>query len=142
MPHNDCSAIIEEVCKEGSLELLAEEYIFSCCIFEKKENENEGEKKKAKSKKSRFPNLAGFCRYCGIGQREYDALAKKYPDEFEKLAAILEDEALNSEISPSLLATYLKRRLGYGDAPSPSGSDVDIGQLKLVFEHDIFEDGE
>ena len=73
---------------------------------------------------------------------EYAKLSKKYPEEFEKLACVLEDEALNSEISPSLLGVYLKKRLGYDDSAKAQKNDVDMGQLKLIFEHDIIADGE
>ena len=69
-------------------------------------------------------------------------MSKKYPDEFEKLSAVFEDEALNSQISPSLLSTYLKRRLGYGDSSDFSGTEAQSAQLKLIFDHDIFIDGE
>ena len=97
---------------------------------------------KEKKKSGRFPNVAGFCRNIGIGGSEYARLSKKYPEEFEKLACILEDEALNSEISPTLLGAYLKRRLGYDDSARSQKNDVDVGQLKLIFEHDILADGE
>ena len=151
MYKNESASAIEVACKRGELLALAEEYIVFCqknrnesCDGEKaeKESEKESERKKSKKKGSRFPNVAGFCRYFGIGQGKFDRLAKKYPDEFEKVSAALEDEALNAEISPSLLGVYLKRRLGYTDSAESEKSDVEVGQLKLVFEHDIISDGE
>lgn len=149
MDKNERASAIEAACKNGQLEALAEEYIIfcnksrsECGDGQKEEKESECEKKKSKKKGSRFPNVAGFCRYFGIGQGKFDRLAKKYPDEFEKVSAALEDEALNAEISPSLLGAYLKRRLGYADSTETEKSDVDVGQLKLVFEHDIITDGE
>ena len=68
--------------------------------------------------------------------------SKKYPEEFEKLFAVFEDEALNSQISPSLLSTYLKKRLGYSDASESTQTEVDTDKIKLIFDHDIFVDGE
>ena len=137
MTDNDCSAIIEEACKTGFLDRLAEEYIFSCCILEKKENEDDNEKKKSKLKKARFPNLAGFCRYIGISTSELEAFGKSNPCEYSMILTVLEDEALNSGISPALLSAYLKKRLGYDSAKIQESSS----QLEIKFEHDIFEDG-
>ena len=146
---------IEEACSLGILQELANEYLLSCYARtkEKKEGECEdieekekgkGNKKKDSGEKSmqKFPNVAGFCRYFGIGRGKYERLAKKYPEEFEKLSAIFEDEALNSQISPSLLSMYLKKRLGYGDASESTSTQVDTSQIRLIFDHDIFIDGE
>ena len=152
--HSDSTESIEEACELGILEMLADEYILSCYACENRENETkEGEteelgRKKQRKKsvsdggKRKFPNVAGFCRYYGIGRGKYERLSKKYPDEFEKLSAVFEDEALNSEISPSLLSTYLKRRLGYDESSDAPCSEIDTGQIKLIFDHDVFEDGE
>ncbi len=141
MDKNDVSASLELACEKGELKKLAEEYIVSCNILDE-EKEAEGDKRKSKRKAARFPNVAGFCRFLGIGQTRLERLSKKYPEEFERVAAVLEDEALNAEISPSLLGVYLKRRLGYAETEGSAHSDLDMGQLKLVFEHDIFADGE
>ena len=149
MDSKDNSEELEAACKNGDIYKLAEEYIIFCNRHprdsegdEKNEKESESEKKRTKKKSSRFPNVAGFCRYLGIGHGRFERLAKKYPDEFEKISAALEDEALNAEISPSLLGVYLKRRLGYSEAEKDEKSDLEVGQLKLVFEHDILSDGE
>ena len=154
---NSESELLTKACSLGILDKLAEEYILSCHaeISEAKEDENDGikpgstDKTKAKrnsskSKASKFPNLAGFCRFLGIGRGKYERFSTKYPDEFEKISAMLEDEALNSEISPSLLTAYLKKRLGYGESSddSESKTTVDTAQLKLIFDHDIFADGD
>lgn len=141
---------IEEACLLGILPELANEYLLSCCT-QKKEGECEDieEKEKRTRKKdggekgtAKFPNVAGFCRYFGIGRGKYERLSKKYPEEFEKLSAVFEDEALNSQISPSLLSAYLKKRLGYGEASDAVGTEIDTAQVKLIFDHDIFIDGE
>ena len=123
---------IRKLCHLGKLKDLTEEYV-ALCHSEKTDNG---------SKKSQplLPNLAGFCRYVGIGIDELEGLLKEFPQEREKFFVVLEDEALNSAISPTVLSAYLKKRLGYEkegtltrDAPT---------QLRFQFEHDIFKDGE
>ena len=142
MTDKEGSELIESACANGTLITLAEQYINSCNSDEDNDKEEKNGAKKQKKKNGRFTNFAGFCRYVGIGDTEYAKLSKKYPEEFEKLACVLEDEALNSEISPSLLGVYLKKRLGYDDSAKAQKNDVDMGQLKLIFEHDIIADGE
>lgn len=137
--------LLNEACDAGTLDELAEEYIVFCHTSKEKERENERQsaqsKKKSNDPPQRFPNVAGFCRYFGIGHQKYERLSKKYPEEFEKLAAILEDEALNSEISASVLTAYLKKRLGYTDADKSEKNEVEAGQIRLIFDHDILSDG-
>ncbi|MBQ8719065.1 MAG: hypothetical protein IJY66_07350 [Clostridia bacterium] len=89
-----------------------------------------------------FPNLAGFCRYLGVGIRTFCALGEEYPAAYDCVMTQLEDEALNAQRLPansaSLTAAYFKRRLGY------DGDDEDKGSkeaLRVVFEHDILEAG-
>ena len=93
--------------------------------------------KKAR-KEAVFPNLAGFCRFIGISTSELEEFGKSSPNEYEKILTVLEDEALNSGLSPALVSSYLKKRLGY-DGAKIQGS---ASQLEIKFEHDIFEDGE
>lgn len=140
MTEKETSVTLESSLESGNLLFLAEQYVNSC--NRDTDKEEKGDAKKQKKKSGRFPNVAGFCRFLGIGESEYSRLSKKYPEEFEKLSCVLEDEALNSEISPSLLGVYLKRRLGYDDTARTEKKDVDVGQLRLVFEHDIISDGE
>lgn len=90
----------------------------------------------------RFPNVAGFCRYLGIGTEQYMQLAQQYRNETGQISAAFEDEALNSGISPPLLGAYLKLRLGYDPQASPKKENEGAGQLKVVFCHDIISDGE
>ena len=57
--------------------------------------------------------------------------------------AALEDEALNASNSPTLLSAYLKKRLGYLEKQSKGEqNESECGLMRLVFEHDIEEDGE
>ena len=138
--------LLQTACDNGMLDKLAEEYILFCHTSEEKEQEDKNEsatkKKKTSETASRFPNVAGFCRYLGIGHQKYERLSKKYPEEFEKLSAILEDEALNSSISASVLTAYLKKRLGYSDTEKREESEIETGQIRLIFEHDILSDGQ
>ena len=124
---------VERACLEERLDVLAEEYIDFC------KSAADADKKTSKKSAGRFPNVAGFCRYFRIGASEYECLAQKHPAEFEKLYAALEDEALNSEVSATILSAYMKKRLGYDREPEREISD---GQLKIVFDHNIMEDGE
>ena len=129
---------LEYACAHGKLASLLEEYIASCREAAH-EGENTVEKRQSKKNKSRFVNIAGFCRYLNIGNAEFDALCEKYPDEFDKLKAVFEDEAFNSDVSPTLLSAYLKKRLGY--EKNKDGELFD-GQLKVVFDQDFLEDGQ
>lgn len=89
----------------------------------------------------RFPNLAGFCRWLGCGISEVEALRLSHPREADRLCAVMEDEALNTALlSPTVISAYLKRRLGYSEkAEATSGAEC--GEMRVIFEHDIFEDG-
>ena len=98
----------------------------------------EGKKGNAK-----FPNIAGFCRYLGCGTAALAQLEDRYPDQADLLLAIFEDETLNAALSPTLLSAYLKKRLGYADKTvKGEQNETECGLMRLVFEHDIEEDGE
>ena len=127
---------LEVACRNGEIFRLLEEYIRSCC--ENCDSSVEEAKRSSKKAKRRFPNAAGFCRYCKIGEGEYETLAEKYPLEFERIQAVFEDEALNSEVSPTVLSAYMKKWVGYEKSPKTQVCD---GQLKIIFDHDIMEDG-
>ena len=59
----------------------------------------------------------------------------------ERAGAVFEDEALNSELSPTVITAYLKQRLEYGERAEPKRAACELPEVKLVFDHDIFEDG-
>lgn len=88
-----------------------------------------------------FPNLAGFCRYLGCGTAAFDEFQSADPDLADWLRAVFEDETLNLSLSPTLLSAYLKRRLGYAEKTKAEEVAAECGEMKLVFEHDILEDG-
>ena len=122
---------------QGLLREMLEEYVTLCHPPQKTE---EGRPRSRSSTPcgDRFPNLAGFCRFLGCSTEEWLAMERDYPIPFGRLRAVLEDEALNATLSPTVIGAYLKRRLGYDNA-----TDTRTGeQLTVRFEHDIWEDGE
>ena len=127
---------LEYYAENHELDGLLKDYILFC-----KTAEAEYDDSKSRSAKRRvlFPNVAGFCRYLGVGSDEYEELEQSYPEEFSRVRTVLEDEALNSEISPTVLSAYLKKRLGYDKSEKNEGTD---GQLRVVFDKELLEDGE
>lgn len=85
----------------------------------------------------RMPTLPGFCGSMRCGTEALEELKREFPALHAHLFAILEDEALNSSASPTLINTYLKEHFGYGEKPTESASEP----LRLIFEHDALEDG-
>ncbi len=88
-----------------------------------------------------FPNLAGFCRWLGVGLGQVERLRLTHPEVYDLICTVLEDEVWNSAQSASLIATYVKQRL-WRESVEGRSETVDQGQLRLVFEHDIREDGQ
>ena len=120
---------IDVICRMNLLPDLAERYILSCRA------DSVGSKRR-----ERFPNLSGFCRFCGIGVTELSEIKKLYPERYSSLCSVFEDEALNSELSPTVLSSYLKKHLDFSENDA-SLSEVNAGELRLIFEHDIEKDG-
>ena len=123
------------ICRRGELLALAEEYIASCSS----EEQGVGDKKQ----KGRFPNLAGFARMLGVGVDDLCAVRREWPEQYGAMLALFEDEALNSDRSATVLNAYIKERLEFGEtkeggATNPIGT---TGNIKVIFEHDISEDG-
>ena len=119
--------------KSKSLAELLDQYLKSC---------SGGDGQTGKKSDQRFPNLAGFCRSLGCGLGAFSQLTDVYPNYADWISAVFEDETLNASLSPTLLSAYLKRRLGYADKEKVDESETDCGLMRLVFEHDITEDGE
>ena len=127
--------VLQRAADEGRLPALMDAYLLSCRL-------GDGEESGSSKKRERsFPNLAGFCRHLGCGVSSADRLRHSHPELYARLCAILEDEALNASISPNLLSAYLKRRLGYAEEKETAAVSTSCEQLRLVFEHDILEDG-
>ena len=127
------SVSLEEITEKGQLQKYLNRYLKSC------KAPPDADPKKELGK---FPNLAGFCRWLGCGISEADSLRISHPKEADWLNAVMEDEAFNgsARLSPTLLSAYLKRRLGYADK-SEAVSGTDCGEMRVIFEHDISEDG-
>ena len=129
--------LMSQMCRNGLLDGLVEDYI-NMCHSTHLEASEESSRGKVKVR-LRFANLAGLCRYMGTGLSDLAALRGDFPDEYDKLLAIFEDEALNAEVSPTLLSAYLKKRIRYGDLPEEKS---DSKEVRYCFEHDVFADGE
>lgn len=139
IPMNSEEGSLSELCKNGQLEQALQSYIESCSTIP--DNGAETSKKsdaKKQSSKFCFPNLAGFCRYLGVGTQDLENMANEHPSEYGRILTVLEDEALNSGLSATLLSAYLKKRLGYDTPSKNTGAST---QLEICFEHDIMEDG-
>ena len=119
---------------EGTLFEAVDDYIRQCYA-----SQGDGEDKPKVKPKIRFPNVAGFCRYLGTGISDVLTFKAEYPFEYDRLLAIFEDEALNSDVSSTLLSAYMKKRLLYAVEDAPRTAP---GEVRYCFEHDIFADGE
>ena len=124
---------LTEVAQNGQLQKYVKRYLKSC-----RPDPSADPKKNS----GRFPNYAGFCRWLGCGISEVDALRISHPEAADWLNAVMEDEAFNGSFTPSptLLSAYLKRRLGYGEK-TDAVSGTECGEVRVIFEHDISEDG-
>ena len=80
----------------------------------------------------------------GIGLGELQRLGGQYPEVYDAILAVLEDGALNAERIPgksALLAmTYFRRRLGYEQSKAEVKQES-TKEVRVVFDHDIEEDG-
>ena len=125
---------ISWLCKNDLLLPLAEQYVRECstpCEV------SQSKKKEA----TRFPNLAGFCRTLWTGLFWLPALEREYPEQYGALCALFEDEALNSNQSATVISAYMKEHLGFGEGKKERVGSCVTGDIKLIFEHDIYEDG-
>ena len=122
--------IIDGICQKGRLVRLAEKYILSCLDPERK--------------KPRLPNVCGFFRWLKLSALALDRLRRSYPDKYKTLLMIFEDEALNSELPPSIISTYMKQSFMRRGDEDEDGSvcESGCGPITLVFDHDINRDGQ
>ncbi len=126
------SADLCVLCSCGALWDTVEAYLCECRAG--------GEDMQRKGKPvSRFPNLAGLCRFAGVGVSRLRSLEEEYPEEYDRLLAVFEDEALNADLSPTLVSSYMKKRLLYAEE---SKAGKERGEVSYCFEHDIYADGE
>ncbi len=131
---------VRDACRKGTLRRMLEKYL-QLCHQSTNDTVTQGVSKRSVPKLgTSLPNLGGFCRFAHVGTEELLSLSEEFPEEVDRLLAILEDEALNSSLPPALLSIYLKKRLGY-DRDEDRGEQENVG-LNIRFEHDIFRDGE
>ena len=121
--------IIDGICTKNRLIKLAEKYILGCLDSERK--------------KPRLPNICGFFRWLKLSAAALDRLRRLYPEKYRTLLMIFEDEALNSELPPSIISTYMKQSFTRRDdeEDDDSVSEKGCGPITLVFDHDIDRDG-
>lgn len=123
---------LEQAADDGSIVAIFDDYIIRC-----QAESADGKRKNA----GRIPNVAGFCRFTHSTLSDFERLRHTRPEIHGALCAALEDEALNSEMSASILSVYLKLRLGYAGESAEETGITDSGQLRLIFDHDAYEDG-
>ena len=131
---NSSESSLADICKDQQIFDRLQAYLVSCTP-----DNTACDKKSSSSQKASFPNVAGFCRFLGVGTEDLEAIGDEYPSVHAKILAVFEDEALNSGLSATLLSAYLKRHLGYDSSARHSKG---ASQLQIRFEHDIMEDGE
>ncbi len=124
---------VERSFRQGEILSKAEDYVNRCLSGE------------IMGERALFPNLAGFGRDIGVGLSELARIGEKYPEVYDAMLAILEDGALNAERIPgksALLAmNYFRRRLGY-EAVKSEIKGTEKGEVRVVFDHDLSEDGQ
>ena len=75
-----------------------------------------------------------------MGVSHIKNIEAKWPEAYNALLAIFEDEALNSDKNATILNAYIKERLNFGEKKE-GGATLPVGDVRLLFEHDIEEDG-
>ncbi len=130
-PNTPSRTLLEKLADEEMIAEKLEDYLNTC--------RPDGESGKSK-RAGRIPNVAGFCRSLGVTLSDFERLRKTRPEHHGAICAALEDEALNSQMTATILSIYLKHRLGYSEDREEVGV-TDSGQLRLIFDHDAFEDG-
>lgn len=138
----DGENLLLEIFRRGISDHVLEEYVAFCKEPPQSNasSEDAPHEKRTKSHLAvpscRFPNVAGFCRYLGCSPEEWQDAETAFPLACGRIRAILEDEALNAAMSPTVIGAYLKKRLGYEkDAET-------VSAVSVCFEHDIVSDGE
>ena len=89
---------------------------------------------------AKFPNLAGFARSLGVGIDTLREVSGDFPDQYDAMLTIFEDEALNAAKNATAINTYIKERLGIGERCKGAVATEPQG-IEVFFSHDIAEDG-
>ena len=125
--NTDDEGIIDRLCLKGKIIKMAEKYISFCL--------------EAQPKKPRLPNICGFLRWLKLSATALDRLKRAHPEKFRTLLMLFEDEALNSELPPSIISTYMKQSFTREPALDDREVSEDCGPITLIFDHDIKLDG-
>lgn len=80
--------------------------------------------------RERFPNIAGFCRFCGITRETYYKQKEYYSDAYNKTRNILEDEVWQDNTYRAQL--YLKSVFGHTDRQA-----VESNNTNTNLNHDM-----
>ncbi len=131
-PNEESVGVLCELCGSGALWDTVDSYLGECGMSPQEDASKRGKRL------GRFPNLAGLCRYVHTGLGDLQDLCRRFPQEYDRLLAIFEDEALNCALSSTLLTPYIKKRLHYLDSETQSSNK----EVRYSFEHDIYADGE
>ena len=115
----------------GKLPTLAERYVDRC----RGNLSDEGE-----TVEIRFPNLAGFARSLGVGTVVLCETAAEYPEQYDAMLAIFEDEALNAAKNATAINSYIRERLAIGER-CKGDATAESQKIEVLFSHDIAEDG-
>lgn len=122
--NTDDEGIIDSLCQKDRLIKMAEKYISFCLD--------------SQLKKPRLPNICGFFRWLKLSALALDRLKRIYPEKFRTLLMLFEDEALNSELPPSIISTYMKQSF---TKDTDGEMQEECGPITLIFDHDIKLDG-
>ena len=116
---------VDELCRKGSPESSAENYIVFCLSSDPK----------------RLPNMAGFFRWLKLSAAALDHFRQAHSEKFRTVKMFFEDEAINSDLPPSIVSAYMKQLLSSENGTDEPKEESE-GNITLVFEHDIEHDGE
>ena len=79
--------------------------------------------------RERFVNIAGLCVYLGIGRTTFYDQKQHYPNAYETVNEMLEDETLNnSNIETPVKVLYLKNKCGYMDKIETKNENTNVNK--------------
>lgn len=87
----------------------------------------------------RLPNVAGFCRFCGIKRSDYAKLREVYPLAYDIAESTFIDEALNTKV---LNSGAIMSFISEFNTSVCHSNDKASGKIEVVCSHDSFSDGE
>ena len=90
--------------------------------------------KSEEEKKSRLPNAAGFCRFCGISREGFARLREVYPLMYDIAQSTFLDEALNTKMvnSATVMSFLADFNSRIGEMTDEGGEDT----VRLITCHE------